>query len=212
MFIAPRPLLWRGAFIWGAVVKKVALLIDGGHARVVIRNAGKPYNPDYIERFAHSCIIAHEDLTRILYYDCAPYSGTLKMPVSGQETEFNNPSNWLHELAAKDLFAVRLGVLKFRGFVPKRTPVSPATMTDADFKPTFEQKGVDMRIGLDIATYSDGRAFDRFVVVTADTDCIPAFKHARKSGAQVALIEMPGVRLAPELRSHVDFVRPISLP
>jgi uncharacterized LabA/DUF88 family protein len=193
-------------------MKKVALLIDGGYSRVVIRKAKKLYNPDYIEQFALNCAVAHEDLTRILYYDCAPFSGTVKLPVSGTSKTFSENANWLNELAAKDLFAVRLGVLKFRGFVPKKIPISPTTLTDNDFKPDFEQKGVDMRIGLDIATYSDRVAFDRFIVVTADTDCIPAFKHARKCGIQVVLVEMPGVHLAPELRRHVDIVRPVQLP
>lgn len=193
-------------------MKKVALLIDGGYSRVILRNAKKTYNPDYIEKFAYACVIAHEELTRVLYYDCAPFSGTVKLPVSGEEKTFSDSGKWMDELAAKDLFAVRRGILKFRGFVPKRIPISPATLTDADFKPDFEQKGVDMRIGLDIATYSDRVAFDRFIVVTADTDCIPAFKHARKCGIQVVLIEMPKAHLAPELRHHVDFVRQITLP
>jgi uncharacterized LabA/DUF88 family protein len=193
-------------------MKKIAVLIDGGYARIMLRRAGKPYDPAYIEKFAHSCLAPHEDLVRVLYYDCAPYNGTARLPVSGKEKLFDQSGAWLNELAAKDLFAVRLGVLKFRGFVPKRIPISPATLTDDDFKPEFEQKGVDMRIGLDIATYADRAAFDRFVVVTADTDCIPAFKHARKCGIQVAIAELPGARLAPELRWHVDLVRPIQLP
>jgi len=193
-------------------MKRVALLIDGGHSRVVIRKSGKPYNPDYIERFAMACLGPHEDLIRVLYYDCAPFNGTVRLPVSGKEKTLEGDTNWLSELAAKDLFAVRLGVLKFRGFVPKRIPISPQTLTDDDFKPDFEQKGVDMRIGLDIASYADRSTFDRFIVVTADTDCVPAFKHARKTGMQVVLIELPGVRLAPELRHHVDYVRPITLP
>ncbi len=193
-------------------MKKTALLIDGGYSRVVVRKAKKTYNPDYIERLAHACAAAHEDLTRILYYDCAPYSGTVKLPVSGQSKVFNDNANWLNELGAKDLFAVRLGVLKFRGFVPKRIPITPATLSDDDFKPDFEQKGVDMRIGLDIATYADRSSLDRFIVVTADTDCVPAFKHARKSGMQVVLIHFPNEHFVPELKQHVDFVRPVSLP
>jgi len=194
-------------------MKRVALLIDGGHSRVVFRNAKKPYTPDSIECFADACIKrAEEDLIRVLYYDCAPFNGTVKLPVSGSPQIIKNDATWLSQLAAKDLFAVRLGVLKFRGFVPKKIPISPTTLKDDDFKPDYEQKGVDMRIGLDIATYADRSTFDRFIVVTADTDCVPAFKHARKSGMQVVLIELPGVRLAPELRHHVDYVRPITLP
>ena len=65
---------------------------------------------------------------------------------------------WIKDLAKKDLFAVRSGVLKFRGYKPKQTPVNPiGQLTDADFSADFEQKGVDMRIGLDIASYSAGR-------------------------------------------------------
>jgi uncharacterized LabA/DUF88 family protein len=195
-----------------AELKKTALLIDGGYARVVSKKAGKTYNPDYIERLAHACRAASVELCRILYYDCAPYSGTVNLPVSGTAKTFHGNSNWLNELAAKDLFAVRLGVLKFRGFVPRHIPIAANTLTDNDFKSDFEQKGVDMRIGLDIATYADRSSFDRFIVITADTDCVPAFKHARKSGMQVVLIEFPGEHLAPELKCHVDFVRPISLP
>jgi len=193
-------------------MKKVAVLIDGGYTRVMLRQAGKSYDPAYIEQFAHACTAAYEDLIRVLYYDCAPYNGIVKLPVSGKEHVFNNSDAWLNDLAAKNLFAVRRGVLKFRGFVPKRIPISPATLKDDDFKPQFEQKGVDMRIGLDIATYADRGTFDRFIVVTADTDCIPAFKHARKSGMQVVLVELPGARLAPELRHHTDIIRAITLP
>ena len=41
-----------------------------------------------------------------------------------------------------------LGTLKFRGWVPRNIPLeSTSQLTDVDFKPNFEQKGVDMRIG-----------------------------------------------------------------
>ncbi|MBI4877328.1 MAG: hypothetical protein HY822_22100 [Acidobacteria bacterium] len=49
-------------------------------------------------------------------------------------------------------------------------------------------------------------------IVTGDTDCIPATKHGRKSGIQIVLVELPGLRLAPELLAHVDFKRVIVWP
>ena len=107
---------------------------------------------------------------------------------------------------------MRRGVLKFRGYKPKKTPVAPATLTDADFEPIFEQKGVDMRIGLDIATYSNNRAVDRIILVSADTDCVPALKAGRKAGLQTVLIQPPGATLAPELFAHIDFMRAVNLP
>lgn len=168
---------------------KIAILIDGGFLRVVAKKAKKTYDPDFIEKFAHSCKSADETIFRILYYDCAMYSGTVKLPVSGTSFTFTSNDAWLHTLSHKDLFAVRRGILKFRGYKPKITPVATkAALTDADFVPDFEQKGVDMRIGLDIAAYSEGHAVDRIVLVSADTDCVPALKYGRRAGLQTVLI------------------------
>lgn len=191
---------------------KAAVLIDGGFLRVIAKKAKKTYDPDFIEGFAHLCKSADESIFRVLYYDCAMYSGTVKLPVSGNQHTFASNDAWLHALSHKDLFAVRRGVLKFRGFKPKKTPVPAATLTDADFEPIFEQKGVDMRIGLDIAAYSHNRAVDRIILVSADTDCVPALKYGRKAGLQTVIAEPPNARLAPELFAHVDFRRTVALP
>jgi uncharacterized LabA/DUF88 family protein len=118
-------------------------------------------------------------------------------------------------LSYKDLFSIRLGVLKFRSFVlnPARIPYAPCQpLTDADFYPDFEQKGVDMRIGIDIANLSANRSVEVIALATNDTDCIPALKHARHSGLQIALICFPGFRPAPELLAHTDFRREIQWP
>jgi uncharacterized LabA/DUF88 family protein len=148
----------------------------------------------------------------VLYYDCALYEGTVKLPVTGTSYTFKSSDAWLHALSHKDLFAVRRGVLKFRGYRPKKTPVATAALTDADFEPIFEQKGVDMRIGLDIAAYSDRRAVDRIILVSADTDCVPALKYGRRAGIQTILIEPEGSKIPPELKAHADFSRTVILP
>jgi uncharacterized LabA/DUF88 family protein len=192
---------------------KAAVLIDGGFLRVVAKKAKKTYDPDFIEKFAHACQAEDEHIFRILYYDCAMYSGTVKLPVSGVSHEFTSNDGWLHVLSHKDLFAVRRGVLKFRGFKPKKIPVVPrASLTDKDFIPDFEQKGVDMRIGLDIAAYSANRSVDRIILVSADTDCVPALKYGRRAGLQTVLIEPTNMKLAPELFAHADYKRMIPLP
>jgi uncharacterized LabA/DUF88 family protein len=190
-----------------------AILVDGGFLRVQAKRAKQNYDPDFIEKFAHKCISADEELFRILYYDCAPYTGVVKLPVSGASYQFKGSDAWLDELGRKDLFAVRRGILKFRGYKPKKTPVaSQAQLTDSNFVPDFEQKGVDMRIGLDIASYSSNRAVDRIILVSNDTDCVPALKHGRKAGLQTVIIELPGVKLAPELLMHTDYKRSVPWP
>lgn len=202
----------RGPFYFMAN-KKVVILIDGGFLRVKSKKAGKQYNPDFIESFAHACPIADEEILRILYYDCAPYSGTVKLPVSGNQYAFTGSDQWMQDLARRDLFAVRRGVLKFRGYKPKQTPVNQAgQLTDADFVADFEQKGVDMRIGLDIATYSANRCVDRIILVSNDTDCVPAMKHGRKSGLQIVVVELPNGSVASELLMHSDFKRTVAWP
>jgi uncharacterized LabA/DUF88 family protein len=191
---------------------KVAVLIDGGHVRALANQANKKYDPGYIEKIALASCLQGETLLRVLYYDCAPFVGKKALPVSGLEFEFNGSDQWLKDLARKDLFAVRLGVLKFRGFKPKAIPVKGSGLTDADFKPDFEQKGVDMRIGLDIANFAANKSVDRIILISGDTDCIPAMKHARISGVQVAVVKFDGTRLSQELEWHSDFVRSVSWP
>jgi uncharacterized LabA/DUF88 family protein len=194
-------------------MKKIVLMIDGGFLRVAARKAGKNYDPAFIESFSAVCPVADEELFRVLYYDCAPYQGQQKLPVSGLTQTFAGSDQWLLDLAKKNLIAVRRGVLKFRGYKLKRVPVKGiAALADTDFVPDFEQKGVDMRIGLDIASYSALKCVDRIGLVTADTDCVPAMKLARKSGVQVILIALPGGTTPSELAQHSDLVRTIAWP
>lgn len=193
-------------------MSKVSVLIDGGHLRALTKKAGLDYNPNHIEKVALACVEPDEALLRVLYYDCAPYTGKVKLPVSGAEHEFSGSDRWLRELAAKDFFAVRRGVLKFRGFKPKTIPFANQPLTDADFKPDFEQKGVDMRIGLDIASHAAIRSADRIILISGDTDCIPAMKLARINGLQIVLASLPNHRVAPELLWHSDFERRVAWP
>lgn len=194
-------------------MQKVVVLIDGGNLRVLARRAGYQYNPDYIEKLAHACVESSETLLRALYYDCPPYNGKVRLPVSGNQKEFTGSDAWLRQLARKDIFAVREGVLKFRGYKPARVPITPAApLSDADFEPIFEQKGVDMRIGLDIATFSDNRMVERIILVSGDTDCIPAMKYGRKAGLQIVLVRFPNAHIAPELLEHADFERRVAWP
>lgn len=191
---------------------KSAILIDGGHLRERARKAKLAYTNDLIEKVAHACAEPQESILRILYYDCAPFEGVVKLPVSGNDHIFTGNDQWLKQLAARDLFAVRRGVLKFRGYKPKSIPMGHRALRDSDFKPDFEQKGVDMRIGLDMASFSEMRTVDRITLITGDTDCVPAMKHARKAGLQVTIIKFPELTVPAELRWHADIHRELTWP
>lgn len=206
---APAVLWIAGVCIWGVILKSLIVMIDGGHLRVLSRKAGYQFDPNFIEKFASRIPIPNEDLIRILYYDCRPFEGQRKKPVTGASHDFNKKGDWLDDLAARDLFAVRLGVLKWRGWKPKHRKDGKAPTCDEDFIPDFEQKGVDLRIGLDIATFSVGRKVDRIALITGDTDLIPAMKLARREGLQVVGVELPNQKTSRELAAHFDFKRKI---
>lgn len=67
----------------------------------------------------------------------------------------------------------------------------------------LRQKGVDMRIGLDITTMTMKRQVDTIVLVTGDSDFVPAAKMARREGVEFILDPM-WQSVSPELNEHVD--------
>jgi uncharacterized LabA/DUF88 family protein len=193
---------------------KTSLLIDGGYLRASAKKASITYDNAFIEAFSKVCCTREEYLFRVFYYDAAQFKGTKALPVSGNNTTFQSNDQWLKDLAKLEKFAVRRGTIGFRGWRPKNIPINAAALTDADFSPVFEQKGVDMRIGLDIAEFSEKRTVDRILVVSGDTDMVPAFKRARKAGLEVGVIQLPRpvFTVHDELLSHSDFCRQVEWP
>ncbi|MBN9305065.1 hypothetical protein [Devosia sp. 67-54] len=64
---------------------------------------------------------------------------------------------------------------------------------------------MDLRIGLDIARLSLRQLVRVLVVVTGDSDMIPAFKFARREGVRVYLDHM-GHGVKRDLKAHTDLV------
>jgi uncharacterized LabA/DUF88 family protein len=110
--------------------------------------------------------------------------------------------------------ALRLGRLNedFSAWRPrpeavKRWLASPATFApdDQDFEINSIQKGVDMRLGLDVASMAFKRQVDQIILVAGDADFVPAVKLARREGIDVVLDPMWG-QAAEDLLQHVDGV------
>lgn len=78
-----------------------------------------------------------------------------------------------------------------------------ADLTDDDFAPALRQKGVDMRIGLDIASVTLKRQADIVVLVAGDADFVPAAKLARREGARFILDPL-WQSPPPDLSEHID--------
>ena len=191
---------------------KVVILIDGGFLRACAQMARINFDNALIEAFSRACRSSDEYWLRTLYYDSPQFRGTATLPVSGKRTTFNSSDKWLDDLATCERFAVRRGNLAFRGWQPKKMPIDGRALSDADFRPVFEQKGVDMRIGLDIATMAHERVADRVVLVSGDTDMIAAMKLARRAGMEVILVKTPARPPHESLLAHADAVREVGWP
>ena len=216
-------------------MKRTAILIDGEWFRLGLSKClngfkqPKPALPhgvtaDVMYRNALSAIEpASEDLYRVFYYDCPPYNGMETNPIDGATVDFKSQKKFharnvfLDEMGKMPFVALRLGVAKARGWRLNDQYVKstlsgthgPPKASDVFFN--LEQKGVDMRLGIDVATLALKENVERIVMISGDTDMIPAMKLARREGVQVILVQLKGWhRLTKQLVEDADLVRPLT--
>ncbi|MBU3742556.1 MAG: NYN domain-containing protein [Candidatus Kapabacteria bacterium] len=146
---------------------------------------------------------------RAYYYDAEPF-GEVKTDPRGRVHDFASSPLYassrrlLDELRRSDHIAVRLGRTKFSEW---RAPED----VDGRYSPVFQQKGVDMKIGLDIAWMATKRIVDIIVLVTNDTDFVTPMKLARTEGVVVAVYNISS-KPALLLQEHADLVLPGQVP
>mgnify|MGYP003309409035 CR=1 FL=1 len=80
-----------------------------------------------------------------------------------------------------------------------------------DIQPDITQKGVDLKIGIDIACMALRRTADIIILVSGDTDLVPALKMARKEGVRVCCTLLGKRKLTDLLRIHSDCVIGVDL-
>ena len=68
---------------------------------------------------------------------------------------------------------------------------------------SLRQKGVDMRLGIDIASITLKKQADTLILVTGDSDFVPAAKLARREGAEVILDPLRQ-SIKEQLHEHID--------
>ena len=162
------------------------------------------------------------NLYRVFFYDCPPLMKRTHLPISKaaldlSQTETAKARVAIHkELQTVRKVALRLGRLndKFGWRVKPDAAARWISNTetivpnDDDFEIDTVQKGVDMRLGLDVASMAFKRQVDQIILVAGDADFVPAVKLARREGIDVVLDPMGGTP-AKDLVAHVDGVRDI---
>lgn len=202
---------------------RYAILLDGGFlTKKLYEKHGRPAKVDDIvaecDRIKYLDEVSDYELLRIYYYDAPPSHEKVKRPVSGtaydlSTTQRSREAQSLYDqLVLKPDFALRMGETrlsphnwKMRPRTAKELVSNSRPITDDDFVLDLSQKGVDIRIGMDMARLALRELVRAVVVVTADSDFIPAFKYVRREGVRVLLVTM-GHNARVDLKKHADVV------
>lgn len=197
-----------------------ALLLDGGFIRRKLGSSSRPATSadvrGLVQRVKQHDALAGMRLHRAYYYDSAPLDGSELKPLSGERVDFaRQPAaaralKLFEELRQEPFMALRLGELAFDGWTvsPRKLAKSAGstiTIGAEDLRPEITQKGVDMRIGMDIAALTLKRQVQVIVLVSGDSDFVPAMKFARREGAQVYLCSL-GQHVRPTMLEHSDLM------
>lgn len=78
--------------------------------------------------------------------------------------------------------------------------------SENDVKFGLRQKGVDMRIGIDISSITLKRQADTIILVTGDSDFVPAAKFARREGVEF-IVDPLWQSVNSDLSEHVDGIQ-----
>lgn len=208
--------------------KRTAILVDGGFFLKRYRSINKIQNPDPVRTandlwemcLKHLTQAKNEeyDLYRIFYYDCSPYGKKQHNPITGKAIDFSKTDRYkfqidfLEELKKKRKIALRLGVLEDRKrwiIKPSKTKdllskkISIDDLTEDDVQFDFIQKRVDIKIGLDIASMALKKQVDQIILISGDSDFVPASKLARREGIDFILDPMWNP-IKPHLFEHID--------
>ncbi len=208
--------------------RKTAIMIDGSfflyRSRVIWKQKTPAEMANLMKLYcqAHIDMCEGRELYRIFYYDCPPADLISQNPVSGkQEIYIKSPqSKWrlefYEELKKQRKVALRMGELdvtnptwglsgdKLVKLLKRK--ISLDEITEDDVKLAIKQKGVDMRIGLDIASVCYKKQVDQIILIAGDSDFVPAAKLARREGIDFILDPMY-LNIKANLFEHIDGLR-----
>lgn len=205
---------------------RTAILVDGGFYKKRAKYYWGEKTPEKraeeLRKYCMSLLYSkyeNRSLYRIFYYDCPPlskkvYHPALHRTVDLKRTpEYEWQNTFLEELRSKRKFAIRLGELSENTaqFILKQDIVKKLMngsitvdmLKESDFSFQAEQKGVDMRIGVDIISMALKHQVQQIILISGDSDFVPAAKQARREGIDMILAPM-GATIKPNLHEHID--------
>lgn len=154
---------------------QTAIFVDGGYFDRVSRDCGSP-RIDFGKLATE--LARPDDLLRTYYYHCLPYMSPV--PTPEEEERFAGKQRFFSALNRLNRFEVREGKLEYRG-------------TDRESsRPIFEQKRVDIFLGVDLVLLAVKQRIHRAILITGDSDFLPAIRAAKNEGVVVHLFHGTG--------------------
>lgn len=208
---------------------KAAILVDGGFYRRRAQTIHGDVTPAEraveLSAYCAKHLYWHgrrSDLYRIFYYDCPPSTKKIFHPLIKKQIDLEKSDlykwtlDFYQELKKKRKFALRMGKLAdeqayytlshkaVKKFLNGSMTLS--NITEQDFSLNMEQKGVDMKIGLDISSMAFKKQVDQIILISGDSDFVSAAKLARREGIDFILDPL-GAPIKPDLFEHIDGLR-----
>lgn len=208
-------------------MNKIAILVDGGFYRRRAQSLwGTKTAEERVSELINYCYRHVNDkndlnynLYRIFYYDCPPMGKKVYHPLHAKTVDFSKSdlytwmTEFLNSLKGRRKVALRLGALAdtqacyiLRPNAVKQLcagTLSPEDLAEQHFTLDVKQKGVDMKIGVDIASLAYKQQVDKIVLISGDSDFVPAAKLARREGIDFVLDPL-WTDIKPELFEHID--------
>lgn len=204
-----------------------AILVDGGFYRRRSYSCFGDKSPqeraDELEEYCKRHLTERKgywhQLYRVFYYDCLPIEKKVYNPLTKKQVDLSkSPTyNWSNEfydcLKKKRKFALRYGKLAdgqahynltekaFRRLC--NGTLKFENIEEKDCILNVEQKGVDMKIGLDIASLAYKHQVNQIILISGDSDFVSAAKLARREGIDFILDPL-GAPIKPDLFEHID--------
>ena len=200
-----------------------AILVDGGfyrkRAHALWGDKSAEERARELEDYCKQHILKeHAELYRVFYYDCPCSTESVYHPLKQKNINLRKSdvmkwsSLFFEELKKKRKFALRLGRLsKLSSYSISKDATKAllsgkkqlSDLTDQDFYLDIVQKGVDMRIGLDIASLAYKKLVRQIILISGDSDFVPAAKLARREGIDFILDPL-WAHIEPDLFEHID--------
>lgn len=201
-----------------------AILVDGGFYKKRAKHLFGKKNPhERANELMHYCHMhlkkSQATLYRIYYYDCPPSEAEIFHPLTGKTVKLRETEEykWMTEFH-KELIKCRKLALRRgeelktqEGFTLRHKAIKDLfsgklafdDITEEHFQLKLTQKGVDIRLGTDITALANKGKIDQIIMITGDSDFVPAAKYARRAGIDFILDPM-WARIAPSLHEHID--------